>query len=52
MCGKLFCKGGNDNPYYGRMVTIGSCKAAFSDDYTKDYGQVDEGTSCGNGKVR
>uniref|UniRef100_A0A2I4BR15 Disintegrin and metalloproteinase domain-containing protein 28 n=1 Tax=Austrofundulus limnaeus TaxID=52670 RepID=A0A2I4BR15_AUSLI len=51
LCGKLFCQGGNDNPSYGRMVSVGSCKAAFFDDYTKDYGQVDEGTPCGNGKV-
>ncbi|KAM6931435.1 disintegrin and metalloproteinase domain-containing protein 28 [Xenentodon cancila] len=51
MCGKLLCHGGNGNPNYGRMVAIGDCKAAFFDDYTKDYGQVDAGTKCGDGKV-
>uniref|UniRef100_A0A3Q2CUU6 Disintegrin domain-containing protein n=1 Tax=Cyprinodon variegatus TaxID=28743 RepID=A0A3Q2CUU6_CYPVA len=50
-CGKLFCSGGNPNPIYGQMVTIGGCKAAFIQDYTKDYGQVEEGTVCGEGKV-
>ncbi|XP_019740853.1 disintegrin and metalloproteinase domain-containing protein 28 isoform X2 [Hippocampus comes] len=50
-CGKLFCHHGNDNPNYGRMVRIGDCKAAFFGDYTKDYGQVDTGTKCGDGKV-
>lgn len=51
LCGKLFCQGGDANPSYGQMVSISSCKAAFFTDYTKDYGQVDEGTTCGNGKV-
>ncbi|KAM4746388.1 disintegrin and metalloproteinase domain-containing protein 28 [Anableps anableps] len=51
LCGKLYCQGGNPNPIYGRMVTINNCKAAFFEDYTKDYGQVDEGTICGDGKV-
>ncbi|XP_070689915.1 disintegrin and metalloproteinase domain-containing protein 28 [Pempheris klunzingeri] len=50
-CGKLFCQNGNDNPNYGRMVRVGGCKAAFFGDYTKDYGQVDPGTKCGDGKV-
>ncbi|XP_077378893.1 disintegrin and metalloproteinase domain-containing protein 28 isoform X2 [Festucalex cinctus] len=50
-CGKLFCNGGNDNPNYGRMVRFGECKAAFFADYSKDYGQVDTGTKCGDGKV-
>uniref|UniRef100_A0A1A8I505 A disintegrin and metallopeptidase domain 28 n=2 Tax=Nothobranchius kuhntae TaxID=321403 RepID=A0A1A8I505_NOTKU len=50
-CGKLFCSGGNDNPNYGQMVSIGNCKASFYSDYTKDYGQVDEGTICGSEKV-
>ncbi|XP_038560567.1 disintegrin and metalloproteinase domain-containing protein 28 [Micropterus salmoides] len=50
-CGKLFCQNGNDNPNYGRMVRIGDCKASFFEDYTKDYGQVDEGTKCGLSKV-
>ncbi|XP_051924184.1 disintegrin and metalloproteinase domain-containing protein 28 [Hippocampus zosterae] len=50
-CGKLFCHQGKDNPNYGRMVRIGDCKAAFFADYTKDYGQVDTGTKCGDGKV-
>lgn len=51
MCGKLFCQNGQENPNYGRMVTVNGCKAAFFDDYTKDYGQVDSGTKCGDGKV-
>ncbi|XP_034026925.1 disintegrin and metalloproteinase domain-containing protein 28 [Thalassophryne amazonica] len=51
LCGKLFCHGGNANPNYGRMVTVGDCKAAFFDDWTKDYSQVDEGTKCDEGKV-
>uniref|UniRef100_A0A8C5HXI6 Zinc metalloproteinase-disintegrin-like crotastatin n=1 Tax=Gouania willdenowi TaxID=441366 RepID=A0A8C5HXI6_GOUWI len=51
LCGKLFCQYGNDNPNYGRMVTVGNCKAAFFGDHTKDYGQVETGTECGNGKV-
>ncbi|KAE8291553.1 Zinc metalloproteinase-disintegrin-like MTP4 [Larimichthys crocea] len=51
LCGKLFCHNGQDNPNYGRMVRFGDCKAAFFDDYTKDYGQVDPGTKCGDGKV-
>ncbi|XP_017289473.1 disintegrin and metalloproteinase domain-containing protein 28 [Kryptolebias marmoratus] len=51
LCGKLFCEGGDSNPIYGRMVSVGKCKAAFFSDFNKDYGQVDEGTSCGNGKV-
>ncbi|XP_068422717.1 zinc metalloproteinase-disintegrin-like MTP4 [Clinocottus analis] len=50
-CGKLFCHGGQDSPNYGRMVRVGDCKAAFFEDYTKDYGQVDTGTKCGDGKV-
>ncbi|KAM9360324.1 disintegrin and metalloproteinase domain-containing protein 28 [Symphorus nematophorus] len=50
-CGKLFCSNGNDNPNYGRMVRVGNCKASFYDDYTQDYGQVDAGTKCGDGKV-
>ncbi|XP_075934298.1 zinc metalloproteinase-disintegrin-like MTP4 [Anarhichas minor] len=50
-CGKLFCHGGNDSPNYGRMVRVSDCKAAFFADYTKDYGQVDTGTYCGDGKV-
>ncbi|KAK5608487.1 hypothetical protein CRENBAI_024694 [Crenichthys baileyi] len=51
LCGKLYCHGGNDNPNYGRMVSIGTCKASFFEDYTKDNGQVDEGSVCGDGKV-
>lgn len=50
-CGKLFCHNGKDNPNYGRMVRVGDCKAAFFEDYTKDYGQVDAGTKCEDGKV-
>ncbi|KAK5871733.1 hypothetical protein PBY51_004595 [Eleginops maclovinus] len=50
-CGKLFCEGGSGSPNYGRMVRVGECKAAFFGDYTKDYGQVDTGTKCGDGKV-
>uniref|UniRef100_A0A7N8X3V8 ADAM metallopeptidase domain 28 n=1 Tax=Mastacembelus armatus TaxID=205130 RepID=A0A7N8X3V8_9TELE len=50
-CGKLFCQGGNENPNYGRMVRFGDCKAAFFEDFTKDFGQVDTGTKCGDGKV-
>ncbi|XP_041854238.1 disintegrin and metalloproteinase domain-containing protein 28 [Melanotaenia boesemani] len=51
LCGKLFCHNGNANPNYGRMLMIGDCKAAFFDDYTQDYGQVDAGSKCGDGKV-
>ncbi|XP_028269685.1 zinc metalloproteinase-disintegrin-like brevilysin H2a [Parambassis ranga] len=51
LCGKLFCHNGIDSPNYGRMVRFGECKAAFFDDYTKDYGQVDTGTICGEAKV-
>lgn len=51
LCGKLFCQNGQENPKYGRMVTVNGCKAAFFDDYTRDYGQVDSGTKCGDGQV-
>ncbi|MEQ2218974.1 hypothetical protein XENOCAPTIV_010765, partial [Xenoophorus captivus] len=51
LCGKLYCHGGNNEPNYGRMVSVGTCKGSFYDDYTKDYGQVDEGSVCGDGKV-
>ncbi|KAM4617097.1 disintegrin and metalloproteinase domain-containing protein 28 [Polymixia lowei] len=51
MCGKLFCHNGKDSPNYGRMVKFNNCKAAFFNDYTSDYGQVDTGTKCGDGKV-
>ncbi|XP_067457960.1 zinc metalloproteinase-disintegrin-like VLAIP-A [Thunnus thynnus] len=50
-CGKLYCENGNANPNYGRMVRVGNCKAAFFEDNTSDYGQVDTGTKCGDGKV-
>uniref|UniRef100_A0A8C4IBN3 ADAM metallopeptidase domain 28 n=1 Tax=Dicentrarchus labrax TaxID=13489 RepID=A0A8C4IBN3_DICLA len=50
-CGKLFCHSSQENPNYGRMVRYGDCKAAFFSDYTTDYGQVDAGTKCGDGKV-
>ncbi|CAL9708859.1 unnamed protein product [Knipowitschia caucasica] len=50
-CGKLFCHNGKDSPNYGRMVRVGDCKATFYDDFTKDFGQVDPGTQCGEGKV-
>lgn len=52
MCGKLFCHNGQGNPNYGRMVQFGKCKASFYDDHTKDYGQVDVGTKCGDEMVR
>ncbi|XP_074526736.1 disintegrin and metalloproteinase domain-containing protein 28 [Halichoeres trimaculatus] len=51
LCGKLFCQNGQENPNYGRMVKFGQCKASFFGDHTKDYGQVDTGTKCGDGKV-
>ncbi|KAM8887277.1 zinc metalloproteinase-disintegrin-like MTP4 isoform 2-T2 [Spinachia spinachia] len=51
LCGKLFCHGGKSSPNYGRMVTVRNCKASFYEDHTKDYGQVDAGTKCGDGKV-
>lgn len=50
-CGKLFCQKGNSNPNYGRLVLVGNCKATFYGDYTKDFGQVDTGTKCGDGMV-
>nr|XP_057926261.1 disintegrin and metalloproteinase domain-containing protein 28 [Doryrhamphus excisus] len=50
-CGKLFCQGGKPSSNYGRMVRFGECKATFYGDHTKDYGQVDAGTKCGEGKV-
>uniref|UniRef100_A0A8C6T063 ADAM metallopeptidase domain 28 n=1 Tax=Neogobius melanostomus TaxID=47308 RepID=A0A8C6T063_9GOBI len=50
-CGKLFCQNGNASPNYGRIVQVGDCKATFYSDFTKDYGQVDTGTKCGDGKV-
>ncbi|XP_071391813.1 zinc metalloproteinase-disintegrin-like MTP4 [Centroberyx affinis] len=51
MCGKLFCAGGNGSPNYGRAVSFGECKATFYEDHTADYGQVESGTKCGDGKV-
>lgn len=51
MCGKLFCQGGQSDPNYGRMVSFGNCKAAFFDEPSSDFGQVDPGTRCGDGKV-
>ncbi|XP_030647675.1 disintegrin and metalloproteinase domain-containing protein 28 [Chanos chanos] len=51
MCGKLFCKNGNSNPNYGRMVMFNNCKATFYSDSDNDFGQVDSGTKCGDGKV-
>lgn len=51
MCGKLFCQGGQSDPNYGRMVSFGRCKAAFFEDFKADFGQVDPGTRCGDGKV-
>lgn len=52
MCGKLFCDKGQTNPIYGRFVTFNTCKATFYSDSTRDFGQVDTGTKCGEGKVR
>ncbi|KAK0139930.1 Disintegrin and metalloproteinase domain-containing protein 28 [Merluccius polli] len=51
MCGKLFCHGGKSDPNYGRMVSFSDCKAAFFEDPNSDYGQVDTGTMCAEGKV-
>ncbi|XP_053530621.1 zinc metalloproteinase-disintegrin-like crotastatin isoform X2 [Ictalurus punctatus] len=51
MCGKLFCDKGQTNPIYGRFVTFNTCKATFYSDSTRDFGQVDTGTKCGEGKV-
>ncbi|XP_035291398.1 zinc metalloproteinase-disintegrin-like brevilysin H2a [Anguilla anguilla] len=51
MCGKLFCLEGNGSPNYGRLVTVGNCKATFYGDPDVDYGQVDTGTKCGDGLV-
>ncbi|CAJ1068776.1 disintegrin and metalloproteinase domain-containing protein 28 isoform X2 [Xyrichtys novacula] len=51
LCGKLFCTNGKDSPNYGRMVRFGNCKASFYEDHLEDYGQVDDGTKCGDGKV-
>ncbi|CAL9707795.1 unnamed protein product [Knipowitschia caucasica] len=50
-CGKLFCHYGKDSPTYGGRLRIGDCKAAYFSDVTKDYGQVQTGTKCGEGKV-
>uniref|UniRef100_A0A8C7FIZ3 ADAM metallopeptidase domain 28 n=1 Tax=Oncorhynchus kisutch TaxID=8019 RepID=A0A8C7FIZ3_ONCKI len=50
-CGKLFCKNGNDDPNYGRMVKFSDCKATFYGDHTSDFGQVNTGTKCNDGKV-
>ncbi|CAL8335632.1 unnamed protein product [Gadus morhua 'NCC'] len=50
-CGKLFCSGGQSDPNYGRMVAFSDCKAAFFGDASADYGQVDTGTRCAEGKV-
>ncbi|XP_036383138.1 zinc metalloproteinase-disintegrin-like batroxstatin-1 isoform X2 [Megalops cyprinoides] len=51
MCGKLFCIKGNDNPNYGRSVTIDQCKATFYGDPDMDFGQVEAGTKCGDEQV-
>lgn len=51
MCGKLFCQNGLANPNYGRLARFAQCKASFYDDHTKDYGQVDAGSRCDEGKV-
>uniref|UniRef100_A0A3P8XHC7 ADAM metallopeptidase domain 28 n=1 Tax=Esox lucius TaxID=8010 RepID=A0A3P8XHC7_ESOLU len=50
-CGKLFCTNGNPNPNYGRMVMFSNCQATFYDDADNDFGQVDTGTKCNDGKV-
>ncbi|KAA0717499.1 Disintegrin and metalloproteinase domain-containing protein 28 [Triplophysa tibetana] len=53
MCGKLFCENGNGSPNYGRLVQFSDnkCKATFYSNPEEDYGQVDSGTKCGEGKV-
>ncbi|KAL2092452.1 hypothetical protein ACEWY4_012250 [Coilia grayii] len=51
MCGKLFCHDGKDSPNYGRLVQFTDCKATFYGDFEHDFGQVDTGTKCGDGKV-
>lgn len=51
MCGKLFCENGKADPNYGRLVTLGKCKATFYGERENDFGQVDTGTKCGDGKV-
>ncbi|KAK7933103.1 hypothetical protein WMY93_003999 [Mugilogobius chulae] len=50
-CGKLFCHNGNDFSSYGGRLNVGDCKAGYFQDFTKDYGQVETGTKCGEGKV-
>ncbi|KAB5528303.1 hypothetical protein PHYPO_G00138700 [Pangasianodon hypophthalmus] len=50
-CGKLFCANGQENPNYGRLVEFSTCRATFYSDSTEDFGQVDTGTKCGEGKV-
>ena len=50
-CGKLFCSGGQSDPNYGSTVAFSDCKAASFWDAAADYGQVDAGTKCGEGKV-
>ncbi|KAI4875240.1 hypothetical protein NFI96_010706 [Prochilodus magdalenae] len=51
MCGKLFCSNGTSVPEFGTGVSLGSCKATIYNDPTMDYGQVNTGTKCGDGKV-
>ncbi|XP_073717050.1 disintegrin and metalloproteinase domain-containing protein 28 isoform X2 [Misgurnus anguillicaudatus] len=51
MCGKLFCENGNGNPNYGRQAQFKNCKATFYSNPDEDYGQVDTGTKCEDGRV-
>ncbi|XP_060762638.1 zinc metalloproteinase-disintegrin-like crotastatin [Neoarius graeffei] len=51
MCGKLFCDKGQEFPNYGLSVTFRTCKATYYSNSAQDFGQVNTGTKCGEGKV-
>ncbi|XP_030623982.1 zinc metalloproteinase-disintegrin-like brevilysin H2a [Chanos chanos] len=51
MCGSLFCSGGKEEPNHGIKMEVDNCKATISTDPRSDYGQVLNGTKCGEGLV-